>query len=137
MNRLVAATAVVVTLLVSPLVTAQEIDPAVIEQHMANTRERLSLSDAQVEQMAPIIEKSVAEQQEILLKYGVDPSNPGGASTSIGFRKARSMRHELEAVRETTVRSLEGILTAEQLAEFNLMQEERRAEMRKRMTAAR
>ncbi|MEL7538817.1 MAG: hypothetical protein AAFM91_17355 [Pseudomonadota bacterium] len=137
MNRLVAATAVVLTLLVSPLVTAQEIDPAVIEQHMANTRERLSLSDAQVEQMAPIIEKSVAEQQEILLKYGVDPSNPGGASTSIGFRKARSMRHELEAVRETTVRSLEGILTAEQLAEFNLMQEERRAEMRKRMTAAR
>jgi hypothetical protein len=47
------------------------------------------------------------------------------------------MRSEMEGVRKDTINELEPILSNEQLDEFKLIQQERRAEMKERMRASR
>lgn len=117
--------------------TAQEIDPAVIEQRISDMAERLGLSDDQVEQVSPVIQSAMERQQRILDRYGIDPANRGEGGKRLGLRDARAMRSEMLAVRENTRGALDGILTDEQLDEFLVIQEERRAELRERIRARR
>ena len=102
------------------------------EQRLAQAQARLNLSDAQKEQMAPVMQQSMQQRKTILANYGIDLDNPEGSSRP-GFRQARAMRSELQVAQADTISKLEGILTDEQLDEFKQMQEEQRAEMRERI----
>lgn len=49
----------------------------------------------------------------------------------------RSLRSDMQAIREDTSRKLATILSGEQLAEWQVIEEEQRVEFRKRMQARR
>ena len=104
---------------------------------MQQTIERLGLTAEQIEQVEPVLKESAAARQEILSKYGMDAESRQGSAEKPGLRKMRSMRKEMESVRKSTMDELEGVLSDEQLEEFERIQEERQAEMRERLRGAR
>lgn len=135
MKRYLIGMTVIFALTASPPSLAQTgPDP---EQRMEEVTSRLGLSDEQVEQLAPVLEKSRAAQQEILSKYGIDLESGSGPSQKLGMRNGRAMRQELDVVRSDMLAEVEGILTNEQFEAFKQIQEERRAEMRERVRSRR
>jgi hypothetical protein len=134
MNRIAWLLAVALLAATAAIAEDKSMPSAEAVERLAQARERLSLTDEQVEQIKPVMEESFAERNAILASYGIDLDNPGGSGRP-SFRQARAMRGEMEAVRSDTLAKLDGILSQEQLEEFKLMQEEQRAEMRERMKA--
>lgn len=108
-----------------------------IEQRVAEIVERLELTDAQRADLEPILRAGFEEQKKILESYGFDADGEGGRPSGFGRRDMRAMRGELKAVRSQTMNDVEKILTPEQMAELEVIQDERRAEMRERIGAAR
>ncbi|MEO1326144.1 MAG: hypothetical protein AAFV47_05675 [Pseudomonadota bacterium] len=98
-------------------------------------QEKLELTDAQMEEMRPIVEAGQQKQRDILASYGIDPD--GGDGEKIGRRQAMSIRREIRAAREEMFDQLKPILTEAQLEEFTEMQEEqaekRRLAIRERL----
>ena len=140
MTRVLITASSLVLLLISSVSHAADDRAAQAEQRIEEAKVRLNLSDEQLEQLAPVLEQSTNAQRTIMASYGIDLddlNDPGAPKQRLGFRQAREMRGEMEAVRANTFGQLEGILTDEQLDEFRRMQEERRAEMRKRIQAGR
>ena len=136
MKAILTSLALLLLTLGSPLAIAEtENRAAQAEERLAQARARLKLTDEQVEQLAPLMQESLAQQRSILASYGIDLDNPDARSKRPGFRQARAMRAELEDVRTDMLVSLESILSEEQLTEFKRMQEEQRTEMRARIRA--
>jgi F0F1-type ATP synthase membrane subunit b/b' len=133
MKRLFPTVTFVTLLFVSPLIQADGDRAAQIEQRMEEAKARLNLSEEQLDQMAPVLEKSMEKRQAIFSNYGIDLESGNGSGRRLGFRQARAMKQELEAVRAETLNELDGILNDEQLDEFKRMQEERKGEMRERI----
>jgi hypothetical protein len=100
---------------------------------MEEVRERLDLSDEQLQRMMPVIEESMEKRRSILTSYGIDPENRANAKDKLGLRKALAMKKELDAVRKDTFQALDGVLTDGQLQEFKRIQAERQSEMRERI----
>ena len=116
---------------------AADDDPAAkAKAQMQETFERLELTDEQIQQVEPVLRASAEARQEILAEYGMDPASRQSSGARPGPRKMRAMRKEMDAVNEDTLGQLEQVLSDEQIAEFNRIQEERRAEMRERMRSA-
>ncbi len=114
---------------------AQFSDSPAVEEQLQEMRFRLNLSEEQLVQMTPILEKSIADRKAILSSYGIDPEAAGGERP--GLRKMRAMRKELESVRQNTLKELEPLLSEAQFEEFKALQDERREEMRQRMKEGR
>lgn len=111
---------------------------AQLEQRIADTQARLNLSEQQKEQVRPILKTGAQARRQVLEKHGIDLSAAGaGNQGRMGFREMRSLRSDMEAVREETNRELATVLSDEQFAEWQAIQEERRAEFRERMRARR
>lgn len=137
MNRILTTATLMILVLVSPPALAVEDDRAAqFEQRMEHIRDRLNLTDEQVDETAPVLEKSMQKQQGILSSYGIDLQS-SGSTGRLGIRRARAMKQELDVVRADTLDALEGILNDEQLGEFKLIQQERQAEMRERIRGGR
>ena len=107
------------------------------EERIQALIERLQLTEEQIDEVRPVLEESAAAQQRILSTYGLDPESRQSAAERPGRRQLMTMRKEMNAVREKTMAKLEQSLSDEQLAEFERIQEERRAEMRERMRSGR
>jgi Spy/CpxP family protein refolding chaperone len=107
------------------------------EERLAEAKERLDLSDEQLEQVKPVMQEATEAQRSILARYGIDLEAEGGSGNALGMREARKLRQDLSKVRADTLEKLDGILTDEQLDEFKKLQEERRQEMKKRIRAGR
>lgn len=123
-----------IMLILTPLTYAQETPADGLMQRLSETRLRLNLSDNQVEQLKPVVESSVSTQRVILEKYGIDISGSAENSGSrVGLRDARKLGNELESVRADTLSKLEPILSDEQLAEYKVIQAERRDAIRQRI----
>ena len=104
-----------------------------LEQAMA----RLELSDEQKEALAPVLQSSMSSQQQILASYGIDIEKGERPAQGLGVRNAMAMKRELDAVRADTLKTVSGILNAEQLEEFERIQAERQAAMRQRIMGGR
>lgn len=136
-NHWIKTLAATVAISLFALVAIAEQDRATqFEQRLVETQSRLNLTDKQREQIRPTLEQSVASSRKVLQKYGVDPENPG-KSKRLGFKDARNMNRELEAVRQDTLKKLGAVLTDEQVAEYQQIQQERKAAMRQRMRQGR
>lgn len=135
MKRIVIALALGLTAALAHAQPSAE-QQAQMEERMASIVERLELTDEQKTQLEPIVADSLTQQQEILAKYGIDPENRSSGSRP-SPRQAMQLRREMETVREATKGELAGILSDEQLAEYARIQEEAKAEMRKRMRGGR
>jgi protein CpxP len=96
-------------------------DPgARIEKHMQMAAERLQLSDAQKQQLRPLVEEHVAKVKAIRGKY--PPEMPR--------EQKRQMYEEMHAVREDYDAEVKAVLTEEQQQEWEKMRSERRDRMR-------
>ncbi len=137
MHRIITTAATAVLMSFSLLVFAQDDQAAQLEQQIEQLRTRLNLNDEQVAAISPVLKDSIREQRRILSTYGVNLESRDEAAGRLGIRQARSMRNELQVVREETLGALQPILDKEQLEEFQRIQEERRAEMRERIRGGR
>ena len=136
MKSLLAIVSLITLVLASPLSTANEDRAAELKGRMQEAQARLNLSDAQIDQMAPIMERAMQAQKDILARYGMDPENRNGSGTRPGLRQMRAIKQEMAVVRSDTRTALEPILSDAQMAEFQRMQEERKAQMRERMRSS-
>jgi hypothetical protein len=137
MKSLFATVSLIALVLASPLSTASEDRAAELKERMQEAQARLNLSDAQIAQMTPIVERTMQAQKEIMARYGVDPENLGASGRQRSPREMRAMNQEMEVVQSDTRAALEPILSDAQMAEYQRMQEERKAEMRERVRSSR
>ena len=116
----------------------QEDRSAQLEERVAEVRQRLDLTDEQVAQMEPIIESGIEARLLVLEEYGIDPeARASGAQDKLRLRQKRALAKELNEINAEVRDEMSEILTDEQLAEYEKIQEERRAEMRERARARR
>ena len=107
-------------------------------QQVEQIKTRLNLTDKQKEQVTPIFETNMSKRQTILSDYGIDlDSYEIKSGEKLGFRKARKLKSEMEELREQTKTQLENVLTDEQLAEYEEIQEEIASKIRSRVRASR
>ena len=137
MKQFTKLAALIAMLVVGSLAIAEDDRAAQAQEQMEQTIERLDLTDEQIEQVKPILEDLRASRQAILAKYGVDLENRGGGSNKLGPRQARAMRTQINDVQEDANAKLKKILSAEQLEELMLIQQERRNQMRERIRSSR
>ena len=137
MKRMITAAILTAVMSVSTQAVAEGDRAARAQQQMEQTFAQLELTDEQIEQVKPVLQESMAAQQRIMSSYGIDPASGAGSAGKLRPRQAMSMRKELEAVRADTLGKLAQILSAEQLDEYQRIQEQRRAEMQERMREAR
>ncbi|MEO0422261.1 MAG: hypothetical protein AAF184_08005 [Pseudomonadota bacterium] len=105
-----------------------------LQQRLADVAERLELTEEQKVQIEPIITESFAQQQQLLRKYGIDPSGQGGRPSP---RTARQLRGDMQDLRENTRQQLDGILSETQMEEFARLQDEMRTQMRNKIRGGR
>ncbi len=111
---------------------------AQLEQRMADTQARLKLTEEQQVQIKPILKEREEARRSVLEKHGVDITvSQSNKRERMSFRQMRSLRSDMQAIQEDTSRKLATILSGEQLAEWQVIEEEQRAEFRKRMQARR
>jgi hypothetical protein len=137
MRSPLATVSLIALMLASPISTANEDRTAELKERMQEAQARLNLSDTQVDQMAPIVERAMQAQKAIMARYGIDPENRDGAGRQPSLREMRAMSQEMEVVRSDTRAALDPILSDAQMAEFDRMQEERKAQMRERVRSSR
>lgn len=104
-----------------------------IRARMQETRERLNLTDEQIEEVAPILRAGFEAQMEVLEEHGIDIRNRSGERNRLRFRQLRRLRGDLDDVRERTVEELSAVLSEEQIEVYKEIQEERRQAMRARL----
>lgn len=109
-----------------------------MEKRVAETRERLALTDGQIEKIAPILRRGFEAQAALLEKQGFARD---GARSREGdrpnLREMRKLGREMDKIREQTLKELGEVLDAKQLDEYEDIQEERKAELRRRMRGRR
>lgn len=133
MKQYLICTAIICLAFANSASFAQDERAAATDQRVEEARARLNLSDAQAEALAPVLERSMAAQQSILSKYGVELDSGTDVMQKLGRRNAMAMKKELDVVRADTLNAVDDILTDEQFDEFKRIQGERQAEMRKRI----
>ena len=96
-------------------------DPAArIEEHMQIAAERLKLSDAQKQQLRPLVDEHVARVKAIRERY------PAGKTPG----QKKQMFEEMRAVRDEYDGHVRAMLSEEQQREWEKMRSERRDRMR-------
>lgn len=105
-----------------------------IEYQISDLKNRLALSDAQTEQITPLLEKNANARKEILKKHGIDLENFNpDHRKKLSFREKRKLGSELKASRKATQEELAQILSDKQMDEYRKIQQERKDKMRERM----
>jgi hypothetical protein len=93
-------------------------DPEQMADRMVATmKDRLNLTDEQVTKVKPIITDSMKRQADIRQKYGAPQP---------GQRPSPEAQAEMKKSREMTNKQLSGVLTKDQMQEYNKMISERR-----------
>jgi len=130
-RKWIAALWMALVITASPAAQAEEDRAAQFEERIAETKARLNLSDEQVEQLTPILKAGFEAQMAVFEKNGIDLENGDPNNRKkLGFRAARKLRKEMDAVRANTLDEVEEILSDEQFSEYKEIQAERKKEMR-------
>ena len=108
-----------------------------IRARIQETRERLNLTDEQIEQVTPILRAGFEAQMEVLEQHGIDIGNRSGGRNRLRLRQLRRLGRDLDAARERTAAELGAVLSEEQIEVYKEIQEERRQAMRERLRGRR
>lgn len=101
------------------------------QKRIEDMRERLQLTDQQVEQLRPVFEQGAQRRREVLDSFDVDRSDMQASVTKLsGTDKAR-LQKEMRVIGKETRTQLEEILSEEQLELYGKLVQEQRAELRK------
>lgn len=119
----------VVYVVALPAAWSQEGRAAQLKDRMAETKERLKLTDEQIEQLIPVLKSSFDAQMDVLEKHGIDLQNrDSGNQKKLRFREARKLKKDMDVVR--TLEQVEDFLSEEQFAEYKKVQDERKKKVR-------
>jgi uncharacterized membrane protein YdfJ with MMPL/SSD domain len=120
-KRCIAVIALLIIMVTVPAVFAQDqdFDP---KQMLADLKERLELSEEQIAQVRPIIKEQGQALRAIVEKY-----------KGQGFLEKRSMKEDVQKLREDTQKHLESILTVPQMKEVNAFQDELSTQLREKI----
>lgn len=130
-RKWIAALWMALTFAALPAAQAEEDRAELFEERVAETKARLNLSDEQVDQLTPILKSGFEAQMVVLEKNGIDLENGDPNNREkLGFRAARKLRKEMDAVRAETSDEVEKILSDEQFSEYKQIQAERKKKMR-------
>lgn len=99
-----------------------------IEQQWQETVQRLQLRDEQIAAAKPIVQQNMEERMAILSEFRSHV--PPGQKPS--RTQLMALRDQMQSSRAALHDQLTPILSSEQLAEFDTIQEERRAAMRQK-----
>ena len=137
---------VIAALIACPAAIAAEMEPTApslqasgtergeqFRRQLQDTRTRLNLTAAQVEQVRPILQAAFEARLEVLREYGIDLRDGPESTGRLGFFQARRLRRDLNGVQERTMDALDDVLTAAQLEAYEELQAERREAMRERL----
>ena len=108
---------------------ADEADLSPVEVRMQETKSRLALTEKQKVQLKPILEDHFDAQMAVLDKYGLDAEDRDNRPDA---QTLRALRQELEENRIKTSKRLSGILSSEQLAEFEKIQIEQKRQIQEK-----
>jgi hypothetical protein len=137
MSKHILITITCIGILAASAAGAQESNSNDAGLRLEQAMTRLALNDAQKKALAPVLKDTLSAQQAILGSYGIDIEKGERPAQGLGIRNAMAMKRELDALRANTLKTVSGILSAEQLDEFKRMQAERQAEMRERIRGGR
>ncbi|MEM1436688.1 MAG: hypothetical protein AAGG11_21745 [Pseudomonadota bacterium] len=137
MHRRSTAAALLVLFLLNTHALAADDQAAPAWDQIQQTLDRLELTEEQASQVEPVLRAAAAARRQILSSYGIDLENDQGSAAKPGLRKLRALRKEMETMRSGMLSQLKPILSGAQLRELELIQEERRAEMREHIRGTR
>lgn len=133
--RIVVGTVILALAVLAPAAAGQNAgtpgnrdDQQRLQQRLEDIKRRLNLTDAQMEQIRPVLASEAEKLRAVLEKRG-----DGGQSR----RDRRNMAKEVRAIRSDADDALKRILTKPQMAELEKVREEWRDEFRKRSGGAR
>ncbi|MGF1456989.1 MAG: Spy/CpxP family protein refolding chaperone [Alphaproteobacteria bacterium] len=104
-----------------------------LQSAVMDAADRLKLTDEQKPKVEDILMESTEKRKAVLDRYGVKQ----GEKPNLNLRQMRSLRGEMETIRQDTLEKMGGVLTAEQLAEFEKIQNEMREQLREQMRSRR
>jgi len=93
-----------------------------MQARMAEAKERLNLTEEQEQQVEAIFQENADKRAQIVEEGDFDGSR--------NFRKMRKLRGQMKELEKETTAQLSEVLTEEQMAEYELIKQENRAEMR-------
>ena len=137
MSKAIFIAVTFIGILVASPASGQEAQVSDAGLRLEQTTARLALSDKQKAALAPVLENSMSAQRDILASYGIDIEKGERPAQGLGIRNAMAMKRELDAVRADTLKTVSGIMSAEQFEEFKRIQAERQTEMRERIKGGR
>lgn len=105
-----------------------------VEERLADMKDRLALSDYQWTQVEMILKSSIRERVAIIRRYGLD-GGPEAIAALEGAEK-RAMKRELKDSRKSTEKRMKRYLDKEQYKEFKAIQEEIHDELVARVESA-
>ena len=133
--RIVVGTVILALAVLAPAAAGQNAgtpgnrdDQQRLQQRLEDIKRRLNLTDAQMEQIRPVLASEAEKLRAVLEKRG-----DGGQSR----RDRRNMAKEVRAIRSDADDALKRILTKPQMAELEKVREEWRDEFRKPSGGAR
>lgn len=104
-----------------------------LQARVAEARDRLRLSEEQVEKLAPILKQQFQAMRKVLAEHGIDLEKRSGRSKRLGLRAARKLGRQLDNIREETLAQLQEFLHPEQIAEYKKLQAEQKKALRQRI----
>ena len=107
-----------------------------VELALADMRQRLNLSEDQQAQIEPIVRDHVEASQAVLRAHGISSTGASSGGPK-SLRQLRALANDMKPVRDQTRRRLAEVLSPEQMAEYQLIEEERRQAMRERLKNSR
>ncbi len=97
-----------------------------IENRVEKLQKNLNLSDEQAEQIRSIMEAGRLERNNVIASYGVDLADRDSRK-NLDPQVKKQMREELKQLRKNHRNQIQAVLTEEQLKEWKLIKEKKRA----------
>lgn len=97
-----------------------------IEQHIENVSQRLQLTEAQRNDLEPILSKNFEDRMNILKSYGFSKET----RPKLSLRKKLALRSDMNELRDQNRQDISVVLNDQQMDEFLDIQEENRNRMR-------
>ena len=108
-----------------------------LQEQVAQVRERLALTEEQIDAIEPILQRSFEEQAAVLEDAGFNADGRSRGGQRPNLRRMRALNRDLDAIRKATREELAGVLSEQQLEDYAEIQQDRRAQLRGRIDARR
>lgn len=121
-----------VTLVLAPIKVLAKDQEVNYQARIEQAKQRLNLTSEQERDIAPILEQSGKQRIALFDKHGIKRSKSGEKKRP-SFSQMMALKEDMEKLNAETREQLASILTDQQLAEWDKIQQESKEKMRKKM----